>query len=396
MTAHVVRLHVAGAPADARPIRIGMLVGSVGDAGGGVAASVRDMARALARQPGIAVIVFGVADARPNDVDRNAWSPAALELFPMRGPSVFGFARGLVSALEQAEIDILHVHGLWMYISIAARLWAARSGRPYVVSPHGMLDPWALANSGWKKALALRAYERRHLNGAACVHALCDDELRAIRAFGLRNPACVIPNGVALPALSMGPSGRPGAERLTLLFLGRLTPKKGLVPLIEAWAAFKARPCSQQWTLEIAGSGAPDFVEALKALIELRGVANSVRLVGHRAGEDKSRTFAAADAFILPSVSEGQPLAVLEAWAHGLPTLLTAQCNLPEGFEAGAAMRIGTSAEHIARGIENLASLSDAVRIEMGRRGRRLAETEFSWRGTAGRWSQEYRRLVGG
>jgi poly(glycerol-phosphate) alpha-glucosyltransferase len=105
-----------------------------------------------------------------------------------------------------------------------------------------MLDRWALNNSRWKKRIAAFLYEDRNLQDAACIRALCDAEAQSIRAYGLRNPICVIPNGV---------EGSPedsrfeirdsklafGEGRQVLLYLGRLHPKKNLANLIRAWRA---------------------------------------------------------------------------------------------------------------------------------------------------------------
>ena len=86
-----------------------------------------------------------------------------------------------------------------MYPSLASRRWSRRVCRPYLVSPHGMLDPWAVRHAAWKKRVAGWWFENAHLAGAACLHALTASEARAIRAYGLTNPICVVPNGVDLP-----------------------------------------------------------------------------------------------------------------------------------------------------------------------------------------------------
>jgi poly(glycerol-phosphate) alpha-glucosyltransferase len=116
------------------------------------------------------------------------------------GPDSFGYAPGLSAALVAADLDLLHAHGLWMFYSTAVLGWAWTTRPPYIVSPHGMLDPWALRNSRFKKLIALWAYERRHLANAACLHALCREEAQAMRQLGLRNPTCIVANGLDAPA----------------------------------------------------------------------------------------------------------------------------------------------------------------------------------------------------
>ena len=151
------------------------------------------------------------------------------------------YAPELCRQLASLTPDLVHTHGLWTYLSIATSRWSKSHGslrpHPYLVSTHGMLDPWALRNSRWKKIIAAFVFERRHLKNAACIHAVNQAEAAAIRAFGLRNPICVIPNGVEL-CRSDGPDRMPpwAAEavgrRKVLLYLGRLHPKKGLSILL--------------------------------------------------------------------------------------------------------------------------------------------------------------------
>ena len=90
--------------------------------------------------------------------DEPLWGDIAIRTFPVRGPRIFGYASGLASAVEKSNADILHVHSIWMYPSVVARRWAGET-RPYVVSPHGLLKPWALRNSRWKKRVAALLYE---------------------------------------------------------------------------------------------------------------------------------------------------------------------------------------------------------------------------------------------
>jgi poly(glycerol-phosphate) alpha-glucosyltransferase len=243
-----------------------------------------------------------------------------------------------------------------------------------------MLDPWALRNSGWKKKLALLAYEREHLQKASCLHALCHAEADAMRTIGLRNPICIVPNSVDLPILerSCTPAWRkqipPGAK--ILLYLGRLHAKKGLVNLLRAWECFAYEERSD-WHLLIVGWDQGGHEGELRQLVRQRGL-DGVHFPGPLFGADKHAAYAAADAFILPSVSEGLPLVVLEAWSHGVPVVMTPACNLPEGFATGAALEIGPDIEGIREGLDQIIHMSTEHRRAMGELGRRLCRDRFS------------------
>jgi poly(glycerol-phosphate) alpha-glucosyltransferase len=347
------------------------------------------------KRDGCAVSVFSIADAASHE-DAAPWGDVRLNVHCRLGPQAFGYAPRLGAALDASRLDLVHSHGLWMYPSVAAARWAARWRKPLMVSPHGMLDPWAVRNSAWKKRIAAWLYENRHLRQAACLHALNDAEYQAIRAYGLANPVAVIPNGVDLPEPDASPAQPEWAAGLTqariLLFLGRLHPKKGLPSLLRAWA----RVQREGWHLVIAGWDQGDHEGELWRLAADLQFGDTVRFIGPQFGAEKAATLARADAFILPSLSEGLPMAVLEAWAHGLPVLMTPHCNLPQGFAAGAALEIAPDAERMAEGLTAFLALPDEERRAMGARGRAWMARDFAWDGIARQMAGVYRWLVQG
>jgi glycosyltransferase involved in cell wall biosynthesis len=381
-------------------MRIGFLTASVSRAAGGTFEAVRELSRALYHRPELDPRVFGIEDSHTL-ADLPAWMPVPVRVSSVSGPAAFGYADALSPALHAAELDILHVHGLWMYPSIVARRWGARTGAPYMVSPHGMLDPWALTQGHWKKRIAGALYEHSHLHRAACLHALCESELKAIRAFGLKNPVCVIPNGVELagrtPSSSASWRAQLPAQAKVLLYLGRLHPKKGLTVLLRGWAKLhrEAHEAMKDWYLVIAGWNQGDHREHLESLAGSLGLSASIRFVGPQFGAQKDATFRAADAFVLPSYSEGLPMVVLEAWAHGLPVLMTPQCNLPEGFAAEAAVAIEPDPDSIAAQLRVLFAMSNDRRWTIGYQGVRLIATRFNWITIAAQMESVYRWLLG-
>jgi glycosyltransferase involved in cell wall biosynthesis len=380
-------------------MKVAFLVGSVSRRGAGVSESVRGLAQALVKTPGgIDVVVLA---ARDPDTERDLplWGRVPVFAGAVAGPRSFGYVPGLRRRLAAENPDLVHVEGLWMYPSVACSGWARAAGRPYVVTPSGMLDAWALRNSAWKKRAAGWLFERRNLKGAACLHALCEAEVRAIRGYGLSNPVCVVPNGVDLPSdpATQDPpwaSSLPEGSRV-LLFLGRLHPKKGLRPLLRAWAATRASG-SDGWRLVIAGWDQGGHEAELRQLAEALGLTGQVHFVGPQFGWAKAATLARADAFVLPSLSEGVPVSALEAWAYRLPVLMSAHCNLPEGFAAGAALPVEPTDRSIAAALAELFRMSDSTRRAMGERGRRLVEARFSWPRVALAIRHVYEWVLGG
>lgn len=417
-------------------MRLSLLVSSLSRHGGGVFEAVRRLGQCLQGQGGVQVEVLGLRDDR-TDVDGPLWFPLQPRGFACRGPAGFGYAPALATELQKLSPDLVHLHGLWMYPSVAARAWSRRTRRPHVVTPHGMLDTWALANSRWKKRLAGWLFEDGNLRSAACLHALCESEAQCIRAYGLKNPIAIIPNGIDLPNVSEAQSAEckaqsermalgnsrlpPGAWRIAdlrangrkvLLYLGRLHPKKGLVNLLRAWSKVQGAGSSTlgasrsalgapEWVLAIAGWDQNGHESELKRLATELGIqwedcraqsaegkapdayrlplTASLIFLGPLFGSAKETAYRSCDAFILPSFSEGLPMVVLEAWAYGKPVLMTPECNLPEGFAAGAAIRIAPSAESIAQGLKELFETSDSSRLALGAKGRTLVASRFAW-----------------
>jgi glycosyltransferase involved in cell wall biosynthesis len=373
--------------------------------------------------PHVSVKVLSLSD-QFTETDLDVWDPVPVHPFKITGPRAFGYAPGLSRELRSLKPQLLHVHGLWQFTSLAALSWRRQSGRPLLISPHGMLDAWALRNSRLKKLIGWLAYERSHLKSATCIRALCQAEANSIRTLGLTNPICVIPNGVDLPNW---PLQKPKTEnrkiekhdevlaanfnflaaslpkRKVLLYLGRIHPKKGLANLLRAWGR---TPQRKEWVLVIAGWDQGGHQAELKSLAtNLRihwadagsspesGI--SVFFVGPQFGAAKHQWFQRCDAVILPSFSEGLPMGVLEAWAHAKPILMTPQCNLPEGFLAGAAFSILPQPDAIVVGLDRLFRTDHQVLEAMGSRGLAIVSARFAWPKIAAELKSVYYWMAG-
>ena len=361
---------------------------------------VRNLSRSLENEHPLHIDIIGVEDEF-TAADAATWEGLSVHIVPSKH-AAFRYAPALSHQLSSLTPDLVHTHGIWTYLSVAAVRWSRSNGgvtpRPYVVSTHGMLDPWALHNSRWKKIIAGFAFERRHLKNAACIHAINRAEAAAIRAFGLKNPICIIPNGVEVPASNAADRTPPWAaqtisDRKVLLYLGRLHPKKGLRILLRGWKeAFKHE---KDWILVIAGWDQGGHRRELEQLTRELKIADSVQFTGPLFGKARDTAYQNADAFVMPSLSEGQPLVVLEAWSHARPVLMTQECNLPEGFENGAAIRMSATVEGVAGALGKLFASEKSALEEMGCRGRDLVICNFSWSQIASQMFAVYKWLLG-
>lgn len=314
---------------------------------------------------------------------------------------------GYSPAMERAvtrdacrKYDILHQHGIWTALSRVTNYWRSGCGYPTVIAPHGSLEAWALKRSRWKKRLALKAYEWKNLSEATCLHALSLNEARSFRSFGLAGPIAVIPNGISdewLSSVGDATSFRRkfgiAEEHRVMLFLSRITPKKGLPMFLEAMT--RVRPLLEGWLLAIAGVDEFNHVAEVKAAVAECGLQDKVRFVGPLFDQEKRDAFAAAELFVLPSHSEGSPIVVLEALGAGVPVLATKASPWESLVERQCGWWADITRDALAHALESALMQQPAVLQAMGLRGKSLVETGFTWSKVAGSTLHLYKWLLG-
>ncbi|WP_084757736.1 glycosyltransferase [Spirosoma luteum] len=310
--------------------------------------------------------------------DSGSYPKNTLFSYEIIGPKKFGFSLDIFLKISMIRPQIIHTQSLWMFLSYAALRYSRIHKIPTIVSPHGMLDLYQLKTSFWKKRIILQLYEKNNLNNASCIHALNEAEYRSIRSLGIKKPIAIIPNGVDIPNLcnvKETPSWK-NVNKKTLLFLSRIDPKKNIHSLISAW--LKSDYLNHDWELVIAGD--LKDVSYSKLLKDLAGNNATIKFIGGQYGNDKVNSFIHSDAFILPSFSEGLPMAVLEAWSYKKYTLISDACNLNIGFEFDAAYRIETDEMSLISSLNELFITPHSKLIDVGLRAFDLVASKFTWK----------------
>lgn len=295
---------------------------------------------------------------------------------------------------------VVHLHGLWQGHTRRGARAARRSDVPYLIAAHGMADPWALRHKALKKKVYTALVERKNLRRAACLHALSRPEVGHLRAAAPRTPIALVPNGVDLrPFDGLLPRAELEAifpelrGKFVLLFFGRLHVKKGLDLLAKALCAVAADRPDVHLLLAGNDDGALAGFRAAIAALEMD---DRVTYAGHVSGERARRVWGAADAFVLPSYSEGFSMAVLEALAARLPVVVTTACHFPELTRAGGGIVVEPTEAGVLSGLRGLFERSGHERRAMAVRGRSLVEAEYTWARQAGRLAEIYRWVAGG
>jgi glycosyltransferase involved in cell wall biosynthesis len=292
----------------------------------------------------------------------------------------------LVSEAASSKFDVVHSHSLWAMTSVYPEEVRRKTGRPFVLSPHGSLSHAAFTSGSWLKSPFWRFLQRPVAAHAACLHATALSELEDIRSMGLLAPVAVIPNGVDVP------SWRPltKGQRRKVLFLGRIHPIKQPERLIAAWA--RLEPRFSDWDLDIAGADhdSPGYAKRMKDLARGLGL-KRVRFVGELTGDGKWEAYRTADLYVLPSKSENFGVTVAEALAAGTPVVVTKGAPWSELDPHGAGWWIDDDVDSIHRAMAFAMELPRARLAEMGAAGHDWVSTTFGWPSIADQFAELYR-----
>lgn len=284
---------------------------------------------------------------------------------------LFHQAKAIRRCLDETRFDIVHLHGTWSPILAMAAYLAHSKNIPFIVSPHGCLEPWALGHRKFKKKAAMAVYQRWVFQNASMLVATADQEQSSIRAQGLVGPVAVIPNGVDLVVTSKKSMGRSRQ----LLFLSRIHPQKGLADLVMAWGRVR----QPGWHVVVAGPSEGGYEEVIKLLTRQLGVDADFSFPGLVTGEQKERCFAEADVFVLPTYSENFGIAVAEALARGIPVITTTGAPWRELETHRCGWWVKPGVEGVARAVATALATPSATLQEMGARGKVLIEEKYSW-----------------
>ena len=285
----------------------------------------------------------------------------------------YGWSRNMTRFLRASDYDIYHTNGMWMHCNHETCVTARRKHRPYIITPHGMLYPQALARSAWKKKLLLNlGGVEKDLRHANCIHATCDVEMKHYRDLGYTNPVAIIPNPVPIPSFINELSSDRPTKRIG--FLGRLHPRKNVKGLIEAWISLGNEIKDAQ--LIIMGKGDDEYEATLKTLVRQHGL-NNVQFSGFITGRDKFECLASLTALCVPSDFENFGMIVTEALSVGTPVIASLGTPWQELNTKHCGWWVDNDVETLADTISQALSLPQDEIEKMGNNGKRLVNEKY-------------------
>ena len=302
---------------------------------GGVVRAILDLCPMLSRN-GHEVVLLTSRDADVPGDWKGAGAPGRPRcvLLPPRGIGRTYGRRALAIIREQVrDADVLHLHGMWMTCNDQAARIARRLGVPYIISPHGMLDDWCMAQRSLKKRAYLALGGASNLANAAVIHCTAPAELEQAGKWFPRRLGVVVPLPFDLSdyrdlpgpqeardRFALGSPDQPGYQPV-ILFLSRIDRKKGLEVLIRSVSRLRADGVAAR--LVIAGGGEQHYVDSLRALVDQSGLRDSTIFAGFVSGKLKVSLYQAAEVFCLPSSQENFGYVVVEALAARTPVITT-------------------------------------------------------------------------
>lgn len=298
--------------------------------------------------------------------------------------------------------DLAHIHGLYrLPTSLAART-ARRCAKPYVMMPHGALDPFMYAQSSKSVALK-RLYERvidfPNLRAANAIHFTTREEQELASHLNLGTPGFVVPIGLDWEPFATLPApgsfrGRigVGAEVPLVLFLGRVNFKKGLDLLVPAFA--QIRRTHPHAVLAIVGPDNEEFGIRVRAMAAAENLGDSVRFVEMLGPDAVREAYRDSSVFVLPSYSENFGVAVIEALACATPVIISNRVNIHrEVANSGSGIVVPCKVGPLAHAIGSLIDDGPRARV-MGEHGRTWVRNNYTWPKIVMQMDDEYRKVL--
>jgi len=369
-------------------LRILQVVNSLDPVDGGPPTVVLRLAAALAREGGQVTLYSRERSGREIDIAATMQGIPGFELVKRISDVCDGRLARLsggsaVNSLRQAgrKFDVVHVHGLWRLVLHSILKESSRRSCPFVITPHGMLARWALAQKPIRKKIALALSWRRLIGQASFVQALTQAEARDFGALGMDCPVEVIPNGFFLEEMGELPaSGSFHAAHPDLLgqrfilFLGRLHYVKRVDWLVRAFAKVAATSADVRLVLAGPDCGTRPQIEQL---VKTLGLGSRVHFVGPLYGRQKYSAMVDARCFCQPSVYETFSMSILEAMACGLPPVITRGCNFDE-VETSGSGAVVESEDELAGALYKFCT-DDGARNAAARKARELVIAKYTW-----------------
>jgi glycosyltransferase involved in cell wall biosynthesis len=400
-------------------VRILQVIATLSPRYGGPSVAGPEMSRELVRQ-GHQVSIYA------SDVDGSAnlnvpldcpVQDQGVEIRYFHGWSHLGkymFSPGLWRALRDhvPEFDVVHVWSVYGFSTTAAAYWCRKHKVPYLVFPHGSLDPYLRRRNRPRKWVYTKLFAERDYRQADAVMFNTQEEMRLAsdwsglqRALNGRTTQkrVVVPIGIApewfapaAPGTGEHLRGKYPAllNKRLIVYFGRINFKKGLDILARAFAEL-ARDRSDIH-LVLAGPDNEGYGQKVRQWLAEKGALEKATFTGLLEDEDRFSVLREAEIFALTSYTENFGQSAVEAMASGVPVVISDQVNIwPEIQKTGAGLVVPCDVSATVQALRSLIE-DPASGRRMGQRGKQWAAENLPWKVVGAQMAQAYKEIVGG
>lgn len=290
--------------------------------------------------------------------------------------------------------DIIHINNWYHHLALVFYKAAHKYGIPFVFTAHGTISPVArkkyMRRAKWVFDIL---YTKKMIRNAAALHSLGESETNEFIKFGAKSEKIFrIDLGIDLKNLEIKQKTDildrlevDKKDRPYLLFLGRIAKIKGIELLLESFARLK----HQNLTLVIAGAGSKSYEQEIRQLAYKLGLKDSVKFAGEVFGNEKAQLLESAKIFVLTSHSDIRPVAVKEALAMGLPTLVTKNCDFPEIEEYEAGVVVTANVDSIYHGLTKILNDENKILV-FSENAKKMAYEKFLFEGKVKKYEEMF------
>lgn len=291
--------------------------------------------------------------------------------------------------LGLGDYDIYHAQGVWQWNTYVLASVAKQCGKPYLITPRGMLYPQDIKKSNaFLKKLSLKMRLLNDLNKAACVHVTCEEEMKHCRDLGVTSPIAVIPNPVEIKDYPY--QKEDGVRRIG--YLGRLSRRKNVEGLIEAFHELGSE--TEDAELLIIGGGDKEYERELHNLVANYHL-NNVRFTGFLNGEEKDRVLASCSVLAMPSEFENLGNVILEGLVRGIPCIATTGSPWKDLQTCHCGWWVPYMQADITNAVRSALNATEEELQTMGQNGRKLMEERYSMKAIAEKMKSLYEWILG-
>ena len=297
-------------------------------------------------------------------------------------------AHQLEEELKSRE-TIIHTHGIWMYPQFIANILARKHHHPYIVSTHGMLEPWVFNKGRLKKKIYFSLMQKQNIDNASILHAITPIERDNLFAITGKKNIEIIPNFISTGFTENLKLSEKTDETRYILFVGRLHPIKGIELLLKAFAKLP----DKNIILKIIGPK-NDYYLLLKELAKNLAIFHRVEFMGLIKGDEKYRLYRDALAFVAPSYCEMIGMVNLEAGLMSTPVITTFQTGILAGWNEHGGILINPDIEELYHALNSAVSWGDIERNDRGKTLKKYIIDNYSWEKNLHKWVNLYTSIA--